>query len=468
MIVTLVNDDFRYDPTNTSSILYPYVAPGVFCRLGVRRPQDDTYNWRFTGYITDVKCYQDPQTRANYCDLTIADGWSWFQNQNIYVPTIQNYTIDQIVNIILTACGWPFGYVSDGGVAAFPYYWCGGDTVYNNLGDLGDAQGDRIYLTNDGVLHTEARTATESLAGSFLQSDVLVNIPRIFSWANLWNVVSIGFINLKTWGFGGTLPCSAWGDRLTINLAGTGKQTYLYADPTSTQIIIPANSSVILTGNYNDGITDAFVINYDTLIGKTFTVFARTFLSSIMNTVGQIYPLIFSFYTTSIPSFSTQVTGEVTITSFLNGGSGFYAVLKNTLNVPVYSGGILIASNQPVYNATASSSTYTIDSSNGQSQKEFTLNSPYFQGTLASSYGTYVAKYYSQLVSLPYVLPTVTLEGRPDVQYLQMGSRINVNLALYNLASDYRIGAMDEKWLTPNGQSVQTTITTEPYVVATG
>ena len=86
MIVTLINDDFRYDPTNTSSILYPNVAPGVFCRLGVRRPQDDTYNWRFTGYITDVKCYQDPTTRANYCDLTISDGWSWFQNQNIYIP----------------------------------------------------------------------------------------------------------------------------------------------------------------------------------------------------------------------------------------------------------------------------------------------------------------------------------------------------------------------------------------------
>ena len=366
----------------------------------------------------------------------------------------------------MTACGWPFGYVSDGGFAAFPYYWCGGDTVYNTLGLIGDTQGDRIWLTGDGILNTEARTATDSLAGSFLQSDILVNIPRSTPWSNMWNVVSVEYNNIQTWDiaiFGGV---SAWGDKmgLKLNVTSISSQAYTYATLTTAQIQIPANSSIIISGNYSDGVTDTDITQRETAIGGViYTPFSRTYIYSLLNS-GNVFS--YKFFTGS-GGTGNEITGYVKNTLFQDGGNSFKVILKNTLNATAYSNGMLVFGHYPYYISSSATNSFIVDNSGGKSQKVFTVSSPYMFGTLAQ-YGIKIASYFSSIVSTSSTFPTITFEGRPDVQYLQMGDRINVNLALYNLSSDYRVGAIDEQWISQNGQAVQTTITTEPYVVATG
>ena len=182
-------------------------------------------------------------------------------------------------------------------------------------------------------------------------------------------------------------------------------------------------------------------------------------------------PLIYQFWTGQ-GGTGNQITGEVKLTSFYDGGSSFKAVITNTLNVPVYSNGLLINGRGAIYTLPGAAYSFIVDRTNGQPQKSFIVKSPFmcdFVGDDSlSSYGNAIAKYYADIVSASRAYPTIIFEGRPDVQYLQMGDRINVNLALYNLSSDYRVGAIDETWISQNGQAVQTTITTEPYVVATG
>ena len=448
LVVTLVNDDFRYDPNNASSPYYPNVKPGIFCRLGVRRINDDLCNWRFTGYITDVRCFQDPIDRANYVEISIADGWSWLQNKNIWLPLSQNADMNFILDAALRASAWPWGYVTDGGSSAFPYYWCGGDDVFQHLHQVAETQGDRIWIDGAGVMHTEKRTTADLLNTSFTQDKILINIPRTNPWQNLWNCASLKYISTSS-PFTVT-SITAWGDVFTLNITGVGATQYLYAAPVVNEMVIPANGTLAVVGNYSDSTPISSITNQ------------RKYLASFIT---MSPPLSFDFYD-GTGGTGTHRPGSVTIDSFTDGGSAFKAILRNNLAVPLYSRGMVVKSNGPLSGTSISNLTFDDDRSNGTTRKAVTINSPYMLSTLSTS-AQNIVKYFADIVTISRVYPKITIEHRHDIQFQQLQNRININLALYSISSDYRVGQIEERWIGKNGQAVTTTILPEPYVVAT-
>ena len=455
MTVTLVNDDFRYDPNNASSPYYPNVKPGVFCRLGVRRAIDDTCNWRFTGMITNVRCYQDPSDRANYAEISVVDGWGFLQNKNVYLPTVQNVTMTTILDTLLRAASWPWGYSTDGGTSAFPYYWCGGDDVYHHIQQVAEAQGDRIWISGDGKMNTEKRTATDALIASIDQSQVLVNIPRTNPWENVWNNVSVKCVNVRdsshSYGYN---PCSAWGDQMNV-----------YNDPPNTsardlrfesvipEYVIPASGTLVIEGAYSDGEKDWY------LALSVYGIFIRKFWLS-----RNVQNLIYRWWT-GTGATGTQKSGQVTLQSFEDGGTNFRATLTNNYSAPLYSNLMYVQGDFPIYQLPADIS-WNDDRSNGATKKTFSIDTPYLHGALSTSLVA-ISKYYADIVTVNRVYPTITIEHRHDIQFMEIADRININLALYTISSDYRVAQVQERWLDKNGQGVQTTITSEPYVVAT-
>lgn len=459
LVVTLVNDDLRYDPNNASSPYYPNVKPGIFCRLGVRRLADDSCNWRFTGMITNVRCYQDPSDRANYAEISIVDGWGFLQGKNVYLPTVQNWTMTNILDSFLRAAGWPWGYSTDGGTLAFPYYWCGGDDAYTHIQQVASAQGDRIWLGGDGILHTEKRTATDTLIASITQDQVLVNIPRTNPWENVWNSVSVkclilkdpaddGYVALGYW------PCVAWGDQLDRYANTTLMSiTSMIVQKIIPEYVIPASGTLVLEGKYSDGKKDY------TLIAGSFGVFPRNYFIS-----RSVWQIIMKWWTGS-GGTGTQLSGKVSIDKFEDGGNSFRATLINTYNAPLYSNQMYIQSNFPIYTLPGNAS-FSDDRSAGATKKVFSINVPYLHGSLSSS-GQAIAKYYADTVAVNRIYPTITIEHRHTLQFLHVSERVNIGLSKYSISSDYRVGQVQERWLDKNGQGVQTIITPEPYVVAT-
>ena len=455
MTVTLVNDDFRYDPNNASSPYYPNIKPGIFCRLGVRRAIDDTCNWRFTGMITNVRCYQDPSDRANYVEISVVDGWGFLQNKNVYLPTVQNVTMTTILDTLLRAASWPWGYSTDGGTSVFPYYWCGGDDVYHHIQQVAEAQGDRIWISGDGKMNTEKRTAADTLIASIDQSQVLVNIPRTNPWENVWNAASINCLNVLD-NTDGYFPCSAWGDRMTVIKNTPDLSGYpLYFDPVTSEYVIPANGTVVITGTYSEGKKDWELIAQT--IGTGAFLRSYWISKSVLNLISRWW--------TGNGATGTQKTGSVVLDKFEDGGNSFRATLINKISSALYSDLMYIQSNSPIYTKPTNTS-WLDDRSNGSTIKTFSINTPYLNSTLSTSL-TAIAKYYADIVAVNRVYPTITIEHRYDIQFLEVADRINVNLALYTISSDYRVAQVQEHWLSKNGQAVQTTITPEPYVVAT-
>lgn len=105
------------------------------------------------------------------------------------------------------------------------------------------------------------------------------------------------------------------------------------------------------------------------------------------------------------------------------------------------------------------------DTSGTDVKRMFIIDTPWMQDTnKAQQYADYLL----DILGEPQKYPVFQLENQFDKQFsFDLLDRITVTMAKFGISQDFRVGGIEEEWLSDNGQAVRTTVYTEPFVSAT-
>lgn len=446
MVITLVNIDNRYDPYNSSSPLYPNVTPGKLCRLGVRLASQSSYTWRFTGMIVDVRPYRDENGEA-FVELTITDGWGWLQDRVSFVPMVadRDTSVSNLFGTVLEDIDWPKMWGSSVADAALDlaWFWSGTKDVRNVLHDIAEVQSGRLYIRGDGSIVHKARTTTDTLIVSLTQTDILKDVPMNQPWENAWNYVEMTVRALTDFTDFGTI----WGD-----IAEPPTEWDTTVTP---EYVIAAGDTLTITGRFDR--PRNFVFDDES-----------TFLFGHTGADGTRVVSITSGWWTGSGETGTRRSGAVEVLSFRENGESFEAVLKNNFSAALYSSYVSVVGYGKMY-IPAASLNFSADYSSGATLRPIRISkNPYmiFGGDFTMNVLQDIVNDFGSMINGVSRLPVITLDAQHSKQFLDISDRFNLSVTRLGISSDYRVGHMEERWLTPNAQAVQTRIQAEPYFVA--
>jgi hypothetical protein len=453
LVITLINDDGRYDPNNSSSPLYGYIGHGKLCRLGVRNAgstsydSDNSYKWRFTGFITDVRCHRDNDGEA-FVEISIGDGWQWLQDRSCYLPVVASEALTTFYQRMLDALQWPWD-TDFGSSETLPYLWSPGDDARTVMHQAAESVGGHVFINGRGAMSYRQRTNWPISVQDLHQADLLKNIQQTDAWEGVFNIVSLAYkeapvlwsSSLRFWELS-----SVWGDAFT----GGNFDDILFFQELA-EISIPAGETLVIGGKY------ALDQNHH----ASFTY--PTLAFAVLDTAPIQLAAIFG---TGTGGTGIDVSEALTL-EFGQGGTAHQSKITNNYGATVYSRVLAVLSDVmlfPVIEPTE----LTVDRSADAGSKEFNVESPYLiQATpLTVAALKIIAEYYADLVTAAGSLPIISLEGQPDKQFIDVMDWLYLELPKLGVQNDYYAGMVEERWLTPNGQGVLTTVRTEPEVVA--
>ncbi len=445
LVVTLSNRDGKYDPFNTSSSLYPNVAPGKFMRLGVRRSASKDYTWRFAGIVDNVRPVDNPRTRERYVEISCIDGWGLLQEAPVYLPVSVNATETDIISDLLYAIDWPMIWGSSIVDDSYnlPYFWSGGKDARTVLFDIADTQDGRLWIEGDGKIWYRNRTLAQNIVASVTEAEILRDIPIEMPWNNDWNYIRVVLKN----------PSS-----------GILTKIGAYVWRVTNEHVISPGESITITGKYSmpslreaDIPSGYGVQDFEFLLGMYYE-------STALSVTTRAKPMLRYTFRSATGGGGSDVSGYVELVSFKDGGDGFDAELKSNYSGIVYSTEIHIRA-YTVYDLTGGDLKVASDHSNGRTRKVVTIETPYLlhAGSFTAEVIREIADYYAAHILAASRLPIITFEARSTLQFMDILDRFNLVSATKGISSDYRVGFIQEKWLSDNGQAVQTMIQTEPY-----
>ncbi len=445
LVITLSNHDGQYDPYNASSPLYPNIVPGKFMRLGVRRASQKEYTWRFAGVVDNIRPVDNPSTRERVVEISAVDGWGFLQEAQVYLPASVNATVTDIIPDVLYAIDFPMIWGSS--VVAdsynFPYFWSGDNDARKVLHDLAETQDARLWIAGDGKLWYRNRTLAQNLKASVTESDILRDIPIDMPWNNNWNYIRVILKN----------PSSGI---LTKNGS--------YVWRVTNEHVISPGESISITGKYSmpslreaDIPSGYGVQDFEFLLGMYY-------VNTSLSPSPTEKPMLRWKFRTATGGGGVDRSGYVELVFFKDGGDAFEAELKNNYSNTVFSTDIYIPANV-IFRLVGGEPHIASDHSNGRTKKVVAIETPYLlnAGSFTTAVIQEVANYYAAHILAANRLPIITFEARPDMQFMDILNRFNLASATKGISSDYRVGFIQEKWLSPNGQAVQTMIQTEPY-----
>lgn len=443
MVITLVNDDGRYDPNNTESILYPNIVPGKLCRLGVRMAgstnltASTSYVWRFTGKVKNIKAYEDENTQEKFVDITVECGWGFLLETDVYLPP--DYLPDSatFMGKVLTAADWPHTWLDDlSGDTDYPAAWADGSDARTILHQLSEAVNGKVFIDGRGTLKYRTRDDSPDNTYEIAQGDLLRRMEINNPWEN-----AINYVDLLFWPAildSGPTTGSRWGDD------DTNLSFWITFTTVLNEIQILAGETFILTGKYDAGTTNAIIH----LINSNFGAFRD--------------PYFVAYFGSAAGGAGSDVSGEVSV-DYRDGGTTFTAFLKNNGSSTVYSRLLSVMANVRVNRLTANKNSLAVDQSDGKARNIFKVETPFLVSStpftnaelkdIANSYADDVIASGSKFV--------FNIEARPDIQFMDIQDHILFTLPKKNITGDQAIGMIEEKWLTPNGQAVLTTLYTE-------
>lgn len=205
--LVLDNYDQRYNPYNASGPLYGYIKPHRVIRIKA------TYNGVtypvLAGWVRDIR----PQPDRQHVVISGYDGIDWLDSQNVPQLALQtNYAVSAAIKDLIDAAAWPFedtsGWilgVSELGVDTYlgssiiedngdelPYFW--GDpelTVWEQIGDIGEAFAGNPFVANDGTFAYNDRSNPGDKVLSLTQAEILRDIEMPQPWDELRNDIRI-------------------------------------------------------------------------------------------------------------------------------------------------------------------------------------------------------------------------------------------------------------------------------------
>lgn len=452
MVITLLNYDGRYDPNNASSPLYGYIGRGKLCRLGVRRAgstsydADNSYEWRFAGFIMDVRAQRDSSGEASV-EITAGDGWQWLQDRSCYLPVVTSEVITTFFQRMLTALQWPWD--TDFGTAeTLPYLWSPGDDARTVMHQAAEAVGGHVFISGSGKLSYRQRANWPTTAQDLYEADLLKDLHQTDAWEGVFNDVSLAYKEapvLWSHAFRYWELSSLWGDAFT---GGGFDYTFF---PQLPEIALAAGENIVLGGKYALDQNQHGNFVYPTL------AFA------ILDTAPIQMAAIFG---TASAGAGVDMSEAISI-EFGQGGTAHKTKITNNYGATLYSRALAVLSDVMLF-PLAEPTKLTVDRSAGGAAKVFAVESPYLIQTSPFTVDALkiIADYYADLVTAAISLPIISMEGRPDKQFIDVLDWLYLELPTIGVQNDFYAGMVEEQWLSPNGQVLRTTVRTEPEVVA--
>ncbi len=407
--ITLDNADGTYDPYNTSSALYPNVEPGKYIRIQV---SDGVTTWdRFAGRIETIEPtggVSNPQVV-----ITAYDGLKQLQETDITTSLHTNIrTGDAIDEILSTAAQWPtiWGSSLNSGADIIPYWWENNISAYDAIDRLVQAEFGGYAVMADGEFKFNARGLAPASVATLDQADMLkdVQIPQPYNIVR--NCVKI---------------------MLYPKVAQATSALWTLQDKPA----IVGSGSLEIWGNF-------------------------TYENRRVGGVNTIQPVATTDYTlnTAQDGTGTNITATATVTA-----TYFAESVKNVIeNGTSASGYVTLIKNRGQAVDSPDASYVLVDTSGTALKRIFVIDTPWMQSATKAKL---FADYLIDILANVNKFPRFQMENQPDYQFTpDLLDRVTVTVGKYSINTSFRIGGIEEQWLTNNGQSVLTTFYTEPFV----
>ena len=407
LTITLDNRDGRYDPYNTGSSLYPHVEAGKDIIVWVDQP---TFNYRFSGVIDSIVPtggVSNPQVV-----ITAYDRLKSLQEAEISVDTQQNIETGEAVRDTVEASGVGAYYISISGSAdSIPYWHESNISAYDAINKICQYEFGNFFISDNNIATFYGRAIAPASVVTIDQSDMLKDVVIPMPYEVVRNCV-------KVYSYPKTLQSTAalWtlGDKPYV---GPGETLEVWGD-----------------------------FKYD---------------NRSVAAINTAAPVATTDYTmnTAEDGTGTNKTADFTVTA-----TYFGETVKNVITNNGTAAGAYVTLLQNRGQAVDSPYTsYAISDTSGTDLKRmFIIDTPWMQDTnKAQQYADYLI----DILGEPHKYPIFQLESQPDKQFaFDLLDRITVTMAKYGISQDFRVGGIEEEWLSDNGQAVLTTVYTEPFV----
>jgi hypothetical protein len=407
--LTFENSSRRFDPWNTQGPLYGLICPGRKAQisvsyLGVRYPV-------MAGYVSDIQPASGDYSQAQ---VTILDGMQYLVENTVSVLLQKNISYATGIGLALDAISWPdvWGCSLDTGIAELPYWWCDGDDGRKAIQALADGNLGIFFVAADGKAKFYSRDHVSDPVMLMEQADINKEIILAQPWEVVRNTIHITAHPLTVQTLGdlwklGDKPSLGIGETITLfaNFA------YNSNSCAASGVIAPLATTDYLANSASDGSGT----NLTASIAITTTVFSKTAKLEIKNNSGSL---------------------------------AYITMLRIRGNAITDAGGVTLEE-------------VDMASQDAFGKRAFSLDTPWLQNTNnADSF----AKMIKTSMAIPRAFPQIYTEGRPDIQFmLDLFDAVTLDLPDLEINDDYRVGWINHKWLSENGQMVRTTLKTETY-----
>lgn len=188
--ITLDNYDGRYDAWNSSSLLYPNVAPGCNIRVRIKDLTTGTIYSVFTGVVVDIQTI-GYGTNAKVI-LVCEDYWNYLRNTNARQGFNFSLSLDTIILHAITSLVWTYGYAFETSTDVVPVWWTGNNMLVGDMiSNIADSFFGKFFIAANGKAKFYDRASTRTSVATYTQSQMLKDIGNSQPWMNQRNTLRI-------------------------------------------------------------------------------------------------------------------------------------------------------------------------------------------------------------------------------------------------------------------------------------
>lgn len=407
--ITLDNHDGLYNPRNISGEYYGHIIPGHNARIGVKTSTSSVIQWRFTGRVSEIT---SSGWRNGYADIVIEDALQWLYDQDIDIDVQQLIRIDEAIALVLSTAAWPWA----SSLAISPdslQYWWAENKASSEIADLTASGIGYFSVLGNGSARYINRS--DISAGSItLTDDNTLNNPKLAQpWENYKNVIRVRWYPRQL-----QATSIIWSDiSLPLQIVPSGSYTtfgdYAYNSQPGPALYAAISASDYSANSASDGTGSDLSANFSVAL-TDFGASAKI----VATNNGAVSAWL--------------ILLEITGRAITNPYTGSY--IENRLD-------------------------YAIN------PRTWTLELPWQQ---SSARAESIANIEADYLAEERTWPVVQVQNRFDVQFTPDIFDTLRYTSNYLIVDDsFRVGKIRERWLSENGQAVQTTFVLEPYVPGT-
>lgn len=421
VIVTLRNDDGRFDAWNTSSPLYPNVNYGKDIRVRVKDLATGTIYPRFRGTITNIV----PMGYGDDAQVEIhaSDTLDFLRNYPGRVALQENITPDAAIGKILDAVNWKstWGRNLDVSSETIRYWWSSGNRqAINDIEDLAISFLGYFFVDASGQARFIKRSSVSASVASYDQTQLLKDIGNPQPYEIRRSVTRLK-VHPRTAASTGTI-WQLLGNTPSIT-PGAANALTLFANYTYNNVAVPAKNVITPVAT-----TDWLINSQSDGLGTDLTGSC----TCVMTDFGDTAKLVFTNNSASLGYLiSAKIRGDA------------------------------------IYEPNASDVTYPSDLSTISSPRELVFDLQWQQDiNIAVDIANVLGPFYAG----QHPMPNIKLDSQPSLQFVpELFDIVTLTVDYLGLTGQsYRVGGISEQTDTQyeNCQRVITHLYLEPYVSA--